>query len=39
MPDPRANELLAWPDAVQAGWPDEGVAAHYGDPLREKRAT
>jgi hypothetical protein len=24
---------------VQAGWPDEGVAAHYGDPLREQRAT
>jgi len=39
MPDPTANELLAWPGAVQAGWPDEGVAAHYGDPLREQRAT
>jgi len=39
MPDPRVNELLAWPGAVQAGWPDEGVAAHYGDPLREQRAT
>jgi tRNA-modifying protein YgfZ len=26
------------PGAVQAGWPDEGVAAHYGDPLREQRA-
>ena len=25
--------------AVEAGWPDEGVAAHYGDPLREQRAT
>jgi folate-binding protein YgfZ len=24
---------------VQAGWPDEGVPAHYGDPLREQRAT
>jgi tRNA-modifying protein YgfZ len=24
--------------AVEAEWPDEGVAAHYGDPLREQRA-
>ena len=39
MPDPGTSELLAWPGAVQAGWPDEGVAAHYGDPLREQRAT
>jgi tRNA-modifying protein YgfZ len=23
--------------AVEADWPDEGVAAHYGDPLREQR--
>jgi hypothetical protein len=23
---------------VQASWPDEGVAAHYGDPAREQRA-
>jgi hypothetical protein len=23
---------------VEAGWPDEGVAAHYGDPAREQRA-
>ena len=23
--------------AVEAEWPDEGVAAHYGDPLREQR--
>ncbi len=23
--------------AVEAPWPDEGVAAHYGDPLREQR--
>jgi folate-binding protein YgfZ len=22
---------------VEAGWPDEGVAAHYGDPMREQR--
>ena len=31
--------MLAWPGAVEAGWPDEGVAAHYGDPMREQRAT
>lgn len=24
--------------AVEAQWPDEGVAAHYGDPVREQRA-
>jgi len=24
--------------AVAADWPDEGVAAHYGDPAREQRA-
>jgi len=24
--------------AVEADWPDEGVAAHYGDPVREQRA-
>jgi folate-binding protein YgfZ len=24
--------------AVEAAWPDEGVAAHYGDPAREQRA-
>jgi hypothetical protein len=23
--------------AVEAAWPDEGVAAHYGDPAREQR--
>ena len=23
--------------AVAAEWPDEGVAAHYGDPAREQR--
>src|ERR1700749_1315367 len=39
MPDPGKSPLLAWPGAVQAGWPDEGVPAHYGDPLREQRAT
>jgi folate-binding protein YgfZ len=32
------SPLLSWPGAVEAGWPDEGVAAHYGDPLREQRA-
>jgi tRNA-modifying protein YgfZ len=31
------SPLLAWPGAVEAGWPDEGVAAHYGDPMREQR--
>jgi tRNA-modifying protein YgfZ len=42
MPDHDAgtSELLKiLPGAVQASWPDEGVAAHYGDPLREQRAT
>jgi tRNA-modifying protein YgfZ len=24
--------------AVEAQWPDEGIAAHYGDPTREQRA-
>ena len=33
------TSLLSYPGAVEAGWPDEGVAAHYGDPLREQRAT
>jgi len=32
------SELLALPGAVEAGWPDEGVASHYGDPVREQRA-
>ena len=32
------SPLLGWPGAVQAGWPDEGVVAHYGDPAREQRA-
>ncbi len=36
MPDP--SPLLALPGAVEASWPDEGVAAHYGDPMREQRA-
>jgi tRNA-modifying protein YgfZ len=42
MPEPGAeagsSPLLGWPGAVEAGWPDEGVAAHYGDPMREQRA-
>jgi folate-binding protein YgfZ len=33
------SPLLALPGAVEAGWPDEGVAAHYGDPIREQRAA
>ena len=33
------SPLLGWPGAVEAGWPDEGVAAHYGDPMREQRAA
>jgi tRNA-modifying protein YgfZ len=37
MPDPVKSPLLAWPGAVEASWPDEGVAAHYGDPMREQR--
>jgi folate-binding protein YgfZ len=37
---PEASELLkTLPGAVEAGWPDEGVAAHYGDPMREQRAA
>jgi folate-binding protein YgfZ len=36
MPDP--SPLLALPGAVEASWPDAGVAAHYGDPMREQRA-
>jgi tRNA-modifying protein YgfZ len=32
------SPLLAWPGAVEAGWPDQGVAAHYGEPMREQRA-
>jgi len=37
---PEASELLKiLPGAVEASWPDEGVAAHYGDPMREQRAA
>ena len=32
------SPLLGQPGAVEAGWPDLGVAAHYGDPMREQRA-
>ena len=39
MPDPGKSPLLGWPGAVQASWPDDSVPAHYGDPLREQRAT
>jgi folate-binding protein YgfZ len=41
MPEHPMSELsplLALPGAVEAAWPDEGVAAHYGDPMREQRA-
>jgi tRNA-modifying protein YgfZ len=35
----RETAAGSWPPpgAVPAGWPDEGVAAHYGDPMREQR--
>ncbi|GHC70198.1 CAF17-like 4Fe-4S cluster assembly/insertion protein YgfZ [Streptomyces cinnamoneus] len=32
------SPLLSLPGAVAAEGPDEGVAAHYGDPFREQRA-
>jgi len=32
-----ASPLLSLPGAVAAEEPDTGVAAHYGDPLREQR--
>jgi len=31
--------MLDRPGAVEAAWPDEGVAWHYGDPMREQRAA
>ncbi|MFI7483624.1 YgfZ/GcvT domain-containing protein [Kocuria sp. M1R5S2] len=37
MTDQR-SPLLARPGAVEAGGLDRGVAAHYGDPVREQRA-
>ncbi len=33
-----SSPLLSLPGAVAAGAPDAGVAAHYGDPLREQRS-
>ncbi|WP_307114598.1 CAF17-like 4Fe-4S cluster assembly/insertion protein YgfZ [Sinomonas atrocyanea] len=33
----QASPLMARPGAVAAHGPDEGVAAHYGDPVREQR--
>jgi folate-binding protein YgfZ len=39
MSEPKGSPLLELPGAVEAGWPDEGVAAHYGDPMREQRAA
>ena len=33
------SPLLSWPGAVEAAWPDESVAWHYGDPLREQRTA
>jgi folate-binding protein YgfZ len=38
MMSDKGSPLLSWAGAVQASWPDEGVAAHYGDPMREQRA-
>jgi len=39
MSEPKGSPLRDIPGAVEAGWPDEGVAAHYGDPMREQRAA
>jgi len=39
MSKATGSPLLALPGAVESGWPDEGVAAHYGDPMREQRAA
>jgi folate-binding protein YgfZ len=38
MADRAGSPLLGWPGAVEASWPDQGVAGHYGDPVREQRA-
>ena len=39
MESPQENSpLLAAPGAVPADGPDDGVAAHYGDPYAEQRA-
>jgi hypothetical protein len=32
------SPLLLLPGAVPSEWPDESVASHYGDPMREQRA-
>lgn len=37
MTSPYRSPLLDRPGAVEAAPPDAGVAAHYGDPLREQR--
>lgn len=37
MNSPYRSPLLDHPGAVEAAAPDTGVAAHYGDPLREQR--
>src|SRR5581483_3893677 len=34
-----SSPLLEWPGAVEAAWPDKGVAWHYGEPMREQRAA
>ncbi len=39
MSESKGSPLLNLPGAVEASWPDEGVAAHYGDPMREQRAA
>ena len=36
-PTGSRSALLAHPGAVEGDGPDAGVAAHYGDPLREQR--
>lgn len=37
MTSSYTSPLLGLPGAVAAGPPDDGVAAHYGEPLREQR--
>lgn len=36
-PTPTRSPLLSRPGAVEGAGPDAGVAAHYGDPMREQR--
>ncbi|MFP3991590.1 folate-binding protein [Streptomyces sp. E11-3] len=38
QPHSKSSPLLAFPGAVPAEGPDEGVAAHYGELFREQRA-